>query len=181
MPALLDRLIHELGGLDLLVYAAGTMYKPAESEYDFARDRAEIEVNLLGAIAWTTPVAAMFEARRAGTILGLSSIAGERGRRTFPAYSTSKAGLTTWLEALRNRVARHGVNVVTVKPGFVDTPMTASLEQKPMVIPVQKAATLILSAARRGGSPSVFIPWTWWLVAMVLRHMPSRMFRRLDI
>jgi NAD(P)-dependent dehydrogenase (short-subunit alcohol dehydrogenase family) len=157
------------------------MYKPAESQYDFARDRAEIEVNLLGAMAWTTPVAAMFEARRTGTIVALSSIAGERGRRTFPAYSTSKAGLTTWFEALRNRVARHGVNVVTVKPGFVDTPMTASLEQKPMVIPVQLAASLILAAARRGGSPSVFIPWTWWLVAMVLRHMPSRIFRRLDI
>ena len=76
VPALLDRLIKELGGLDLLVYAAGIMHKPAESEYDFARDRAEIEVNLLGAIAWTTPVAAMFEARRTGTILGLSSIAG---------------------------------------------------------------------------------------------------------
>jgi hypothetical protein len=62
VPALLDRLVQDLGGLDLLVYAAGTMRKPAESEYDFARDRAEIEVNLLGAIAWTTPVAAMFEA-----------------------------------------------------------------------------------------------------------------------
>jgi short-subunit dehydrogenase len=181
VPALLDRLIKELGGLDLLVYAAGTMYKPGESEYDFARDRAEIETNLLGAMAWTTPVAAMFEARRAGTIVALSSIAGERGRRTFPAYSTSKAGLTTWFEALRNRVARHGVNVVTVKPGFVDTAMTANLEQKPMVIPAAKAASLILAAARRGGSPSVFIPWTWWLVAMVLRHMPSRIFRRLDI
>src|SRR5262245_11558033 len=181
VPALLDQLMRQLGGLDLLVYAAGTMYKPAESEYDFARDRAEIEANLLGAMAWTTPVAAMFEARRTGTIVGISSIAGERGRRTFPAYSTSKAGLTAWLEALRNRVARHGVNVVTVKPGFVDTAMTASLEQKPMVIPAQKAASLILSAARRGGSPSAFIPLTWWLVAMMLRHMPSRIFRRLDL
>jgi decaprenylphospho-beta-D-erythro-pentofuranosid-2-ulose 2-reductase len=181
VPALLEKLVKDLGGLDLLVYAAGTMHLPADGEYDFARDRAEIEVNLLGAVAWTTPVAAMFEAKRAGTILGISSIAGERGRRTFPAYSTSKAGLTTWLEALRNRVARHGVNVVTVKPGFVDTAMTSGVERKPMMISVQKAASLILSAARRGGSPSVFIPSTWWLVAMVLRHMPSRIFRRLDI
>ena len=181
VPALLDRLIKELGGLDLLVYAAGTMHNPAEGEYDFARDRNEIEINLLGAMAWTTPVAAMFEARRAGTIVGISSIAGERGRRTFPGYSTSKAGLTAWLEALRNRVARHGVNVVTVKPGFVDTPLTHGLERKPMVIPVTRAASLILAAARRGGSPSAFIPVTWWFVAMVLRHMPSRIFRRLDI
>ena len=110
VPALLERLVKDLGGLDLLVYAAGIMHSPGEGEYDFARDRAEIEVNLLGAMAWTTPVAALFEAKRAGTIVGVSSIAGERGRRTFPGYSTSKAGLSTWLEALRNRVARFGVN-----------------------------------------------------------------------
>ena len=179
--ALVERAAAELGGLDLLVYAAGIMHLPAEGEYDFARDRAEIEVNLVGAMAWTTPVAALFEARRSGTIVGISSIAGERGRRTFPAYSTSKAGLTTWLEALRNRAARSGVNVVTVKPGFVDTAMTAALTRKPMVIPVERAAALILAAARRGGSPSVFIPGTWWPVAMVLRHLPSFVFRRLDL
>jgi NAD(P)-dependent dehydrogenase (short-subunit alcohol dehydrogenase family) len=181
VPALLERLEIALGGLDLLVYVAGIMHSPGEGEYDFARDKAEIEVNLLGAMAWTTPVAARFEAKRAGTIVGVSSIAGERGRRTFPAYSTSKAGLTTWLEALRNRVARHGVNVVTVKPGMVDTAMTAGLERKPMIVPAPKAAALILAAARRGGSPSVFVPGVWWLVAMALRHMPSAIFRRLNI
>lgn len=181
VPALLDRLVEDLGGLDLLVYAAGIHHFPAESEYDFARDKAQIETNLLGAMAWTTPVVAMFEAKRAGTIVGISSIAGERGRRVFPGYCTSKAALTTWLEALRNRVARLGVNVVTVKPGFVDTPLTAHLERKPMVIPAERAAALILAAARRGGSPSVFIPGQWWLVAMVLRHLPSFVFRRLNI
>ena len=181
VPLLLERLLQDLGGLDLLVYAAGTMRLPAEGEYDFVRDREEVEVNLIGAMAWTTPVAVLFEARRAGTIVGVSSIAGERGRRTFPAYSTSKAALSTWLEALRNRTARHGVNVVTVKPGFVDTPMTVDIARKPMVIPAARAASLILAAARRGGSPSVFIPGTWWLIAMVLRHLPSKIFRRLNI
>ena len=181
VPSLLERLVKDLGGLDLLVYVAGIMHTPGEGEYDFARDRAEIEVNLLGAMAWTTPVAAMFEAKRAGTIVGVSSIAGERGRRTFPGYSTSKAGLSTWLEALRNRVARFGVNVVTVKPGMVETAMTAGLERRPMIVPAPRAAALILSAARRGGSPSVFVPGMWWLVAMALRHMPSALFRRLNI
>jgi decaprenylphospho-beta-D-erythro-pentofuranosid-2-ulose 2-reductase len=181
VPALLDSLVQELGGLDLLVYAAGVMHTPGEGEYDFAKDRAQVEVNLLGAMAWTTPVVAMFEARRSGTIVGLSSIAGERGRRTFPGYSTSKAGLTTWLEGLRNKASRSGVNVVTVKPGFVDTPMTTAIERKPMMIPATRAASLILSAARRGNSASVFIPGQWWLVAMVLRHIPSFLFRRVNI
>ncbi len=181
VPALLDQLTSQLGGLDLLVYAAGIMHTPGEGEYDFACDRAQIEVNLLGAMAWTTPVVAMFEARRAGTVIGISSIAGERGRRTFPGYSTSKAALTTWLEGLRNRVARVGVNIVTVKPGFVDTPMTAAIERKPMVIPASQAAALILGAARRGNSASVFVPGQWWLVAMIMRHIPSFLFRRVNI
>lgn len=181
VPALFERLVAELGGLDLIVYAAGALHVPEEGEYDFARDRQQIEVNLLGAMAWTSAAAAHFEANRAGTIIGLSSIAGVRGRRTMPAYTTSKAGLSAWLEALRNRVSRHGVNVVTVKPGFVDTGMTAHLTRKPMMISAPRAAELILATARRGGSPSAYIPFQWGLIAFVIRHLPSWLFRRLDL
>jgi NAD(P)-dependent dehydrogenase (short-subunit alcohol dehydrogenase family) len=184
VPALFEELVRELGGLDLLVYAAGIMNLPREGEYDAVRDRMELEVNLLGAMAWTTPAVALFESRRAGTIVAISSIAGERGRRTFPAYSTSKAGLTAWMEALRNKASRHGVNVVTVKPGFMDTRVLAQVEKKPrgaLLTPPAKAAALILAAARRGTSASVFVPFLWWPIAMVLRHLPSFVFRRLNI
>lgn len=184
VPALLEELVRELGGLDLLVYAAGIMNLPREGEYDAVKDRTELEVNLLGAMAWTAPVAAMFEAKRGGTIVAVSSIAGERGRRTFPAYSTSKAGLTAWMEALRNRVARHGVNIVTAKPGYVDTSLLDQLERRPkglLLTPAPRAAKTILDAARRGGSPTVFVPGFIWPLAMILRHMPSFVFRRLNI
>jgi short-subunit dehydrogenase len=180
-PALFEKLVAELGGLDLLIYSAGYQYNPEEGVYDFARDRTTIEVNVLGAMAWTNLAAARFEAARAGTIVGLSSIAGERGRRTMPAYTASKGALTTWMEALRNRVSRHGVNVVTIKPGFVDTPLTAHLTRKPMLISAERAAALILAAARRGTSPQAFVPMPWQLVALILRHMPSFVFRRLDL
>jgi len=126
----------------------------------------------------------MFEAKRAGTIIGISSVAGERGRRSFPAYSTSKAGLTAWMEALRNRIARHGVNIVTAKPGFVDTTMLDQLERRPkgmLLTPAPKAASMILDAARRGGSPTVFVPGFLWPIVMVLRHLPSFVFRRLNL
>ena len=181
VPALLESLVADLGGLDLLVYSSGIMWVPGEDEYDFAKDRAQIEVNVLGAMAWMTPVAARFEAARSGTILGLSSVAGERGRTQFPGYATSKAALTTYLEALRNRLAMKGVNVVTVKPGFVDTPMTTSLPRKPLMVSVSKAASIILATAKRGGSPSAFVPARWWLVAMIMRHVPSFLFRRVRI
>lgn len=182
-PALFERLVAELGGLDLLVYAAGIMYVPEEGVYDFESDHRMLDVNLTGAMRWTHLAAAQFEAQRAGTIVGLSSIAGERGRRSMPGYTTSKAGLTAWLEALRNLVSRHGVNVVTVKPGVVDTPLTRDLpaSKKPMMISTPRAAALILAAARRGNSASVFIPWRWWLVAMVLRHLPSWLFRKSNL
>jgi short-subunit dehydrogenase len=167
---------------DQLIYAAGIMYVPEEGVYDFGQDRAQMEINVVGAMAWTNIAAARFEAQRGGTIVGLSSIAGERGRRTMPGYTTSKAALTAWFEALRNRVARYGVNVVTVKPGVVDTPMTRDLVRKPpMMISAERAASLILATARRGGSPSAFIPARWGLVAMVLHHLPSTIFRRLDL
>lgn len=181
IPGLFERLVGELGGLDLLVYAAGDLHAPEEGEYDFARDRRLMEVNLLGAMAWTTVAAAHFESRRAGTIVGLSSIAGVRGRRSMPGYTTSKAALSAWLEALRNRVSRHGVNVVTVKPGFVDTDMTRHMTRKPMMISAPEAARQILAVARKGGSPSAYIPFRWTLVAMVIRHLPSWLFRRLDL
>jgi len=181
VPLLFERLIADLGGLDLLVYAAGDLHMPEEGEYDFARDRRQIEVNVIGAMAWTGAAAAHFEARRSGTIVGLSSIAGARGRRTMPAYTTSKAAFSAWLEALRNRVSRYGVNVVTVKPGFVDTAMTAHLTKKPMMISAPEAARQILAIARRGGSPSAYIPAQWGLVAFIVRHLPSWIFRRLDL
>jgi decaprenylphospho-beta-D-erythro-pentofuranosid-2-ulose 2-reductase len=176
-----ERLVAELGGLDMLVYASGILAVPEEGVYDLAQDRAIMEVNALGAMAWTGLAAARFEAQRGGTLVGLSSIAGERGRRTMPAYTTSKAALTAWLEALRNRVSRYGVNVVTVKPGFVDTDQTKHLAKKPMVIGPERAADLILAAARRGGSPSVFIPGRWALVAFIVRNIPSFLFRKLDL
>ena len=180
VPALFERLVAELGGLDLLVYAAGVMHAAEESHYDFARDRDMLEVNALGAMAWAAPAAAHFEARRAGTLLALSSIAGERGRRTNPGYTTSKAALSAYWEALRNRLSRYGVNVVTVKPGYVDTAMTRGMPGLFWLISPATAARIILDTARRGGSPSAFVPWRWSLVAMIVRNLPSVLFRRLN-
>ena len=178
---LFERLVAELGGLDLFVYAAGVMHVPAESEYDATHDAEMFDVNIVGALAWGAPVGAYFEARRSGTIVGLSSIAGERGRRGNPAYTASKAALTAWLEGLRNRLSRYGVNVVTVKPGFVDTAMTKGMKGLLWLISPDEAARQILSVAQRGGSPSAFIPGRWGLVALVVRSMPSVVFRRLNI
>jgi NAD(P)-dependent dehydrogenase (short-subunit alcohol dehydrogenase family) len=181
VPDLFERIVADLGGLDTLVYAAGVMPVVAPSEYAFEKDREMVAVNLLGAMAWMNLAAARFEAARAGTIVGVSSIAGERGRRGSPAYCASKAALTTYLEALRNRCSRYGVNVVTAKPGFVDTAMTRGLRGLFWVISADEAARRILALARRGSSASGFVPRRWGLVAAIVRALPSLIFRRVSL
>jgi NAD(P)-dependent dehydrogenase (short-subunit alcohol dehydrogenase family) len=112
--------------------------------------------------------------------LGISSIAGERGRRGNPAYCTTKAALTTYLESLRNRCSRYGVNVVTIKPGFVDTAMTRGMKGLFWLISAEKAAKQSLALARKGKSGAAFVPSRWALVAFIVRSLPSFIFRKLN-
>src|SRR6185436_924287 len=107
----------------------------------------------------------------------ISSIAGERGRVKSPAYNTSKAALTTFLEALRNRLTRKGVHVLTVKPGFVETDMLKSATGTFWVITPEQAAEDIWQAIHHRRQ-TIFTPGRWMLVALVLRHIPSVIFRR---
>jgi len=115
-----------------------------------------------------------------GTIVGISSIAADRGRRGNPAYGASKAALDHFLEALRNRLSRYGVNVVTIKPGFVDTALTRGMPGLFWLISPDQAAAQILAAARRG-SITAYVPWRWRLVGLVIRSIPSFLFRRMKI
>jgi short-subunit dehydrogenase len=180
VPGLFQTICRDLGGLDLLVYAAGIMPRIAESEYDFPTDRRIVEVNVLGAVAWLNEAAQRFAQARAGTIVGISSVAGDRGRRGNPVYCASKAALDTYLEAVRNRVGRHGVAVVTAKPGPVDTPMTRGMTRLPFLVSAEEAARRILAGARRGAT-TVYVPARWRPIMFVIRHLPSPLMKRLDL
>ena len=180
VPGLFQHICRELGGLDLIVYAAGIMPRIGDNEYTFEKDRHIVDVNVLGAVAWLNEAAQRFERAGTGTIVGISSVAGDRGRRGNPVYCTSKAALTAYLEAIRNRVGRTGVNVVTIKPGPVDTPMTQGHERLPLLISAEEAARQTLAAARRG-VPTAYVPRTWQPIMFALRNIPSRLFRRMNI
>jgi short-subunit dehydrogenase len=180
VPAQLEQLCRSLEGRDRVVYAAGVMPRIDEATYDTALDRTVVEVNLLGAMAWINAVAPRFERAGCGTIVGLSSVAGDRGRRGYPAYNASKAALSTYLEAIRNRVARAGVTVATVKPGPVATPMTDGMTRLPFLISADEAARTVLAAAARGRH-EVYVPWRWRPIMLAIRAIPSRLFRRLDL
>jgi NAD(P)-dependent dehydrogenase (short-subunit alcohol dehydrogenase family) len=180
VPALVQRIAHELGGLDLLVYAAGVMPRIRDDEWDVAKDRAIVETNVVGAMAWINVVAERFGRGGAGTIIGISSVAGDRGRRGNPAYHASKAALDAYLEAVRNRIARTGARVVTVKPGPVDTPMTRGMDKLPLLVSAETAARELLAGAA-GGAQTVYVPAKWRPIMFVIRNIPSFVFRRLDI
>lgn len=180
IPALFQTIVQELGGLDLIVYNAGVQPPVTVNEYSFEKDRKMIEVNLLGAIAWLNQAALRFERAGQGKIVGIGSIAGDRGRVGSPVYNTSKAGFATYLESLRNRLTRHGVTVTTIKPGYVDTVLLEENAANPFwVISPQEAATQIHKAIRRR-KQTVYVPARWGLVGLIIRHIPSIIFRRLS-
>jgi short-subunit dehydrogenase len=180
VPALLKRIIADLGGLDMIIYNAGINLPPGMEKLNAEDDIQMIEVNLLGAVAWLAPVGDLFKEAKNGMIVGISSVAGDRGRITNPGYNTSKAGLSTYLEALRNRLTRHGVHVLTVKPGFIATDMLrASAGPKPFTVSPERAADDIYQAIRRRKQVIYTHPiWRW--IMLVLTHTPSVIFRRLN-
>ena len=179
VAGLFGQIVADLGGLDLIVYASGIMPRVAADEYDTDKDCNTIAVNFTGAVAWLNEAARRFEKLGSGTIVGISSVAGDRGRRGNPVYGATKAGLNAYLESLRNRLERRGAFVVTIKPGPVETPMTQGLKM-PGMIPADQAAGEILAAA---GKPVrvAYVPGKWRLIMAVIRAIPSGLFKWLNI
>ncbi len=179
VPALFAEITQALGGLDLIVYAAGIMPRLAPDQYATELDVDTITTNFTGAVAWLNEAAERFGRAGAGTLVGISSVAGDRGRRGNAVYGATKAGLNAYLESLYNRLSRKGVAVVNVKPGPVETPMTTGLKM-PGMAPVDQVAGEILDAAK-AGTPVVYTPAKWRLVMRVIRAIPAPIFKYLPI
>jgi decaprenylphospho-beta-D-erythro-pentofuranosid-2-ulose 2-reductase len=165
-----------LSGIDLLIVAHGLL-----GTRDAGPEEAErvLRTGLVGPVSLLLRAALRLERQRSGAIVALSSVAGDRGRAANAAYGAAKAGLSAFLSALRQRLYRSGVRVVTVKPGFVDTPMTAHLAHKPLAVPPDVVARDVVRALDRGRDV-VYTPWIWRLVMLVVRAIPERMFKRLS-
>jgi len=181
VPDIFRKVVADLGGLDLFVYVAGLIYFPQMDEFNFEEDYKMVEVNLLGAMAWMSEVAPVFQSVRGGQIVGVSSVAGDRGRVSNPGYNTSKAGFTCYLEALRNRLTRHGVNVITIKPGQVKTGVfNLPNAPKPMLAVTPEQAAEGIWKAIRDRKQVAYIAGIWRYVMLLLTHVPSLIFRRLN-
>lgn len=176
--------VQKLGGLDSIYYAAGVMPAVGPEEFDTAKDKSMLLVNLFGAVAFCNSAAKLFVKEKKGKIIGISSIAGDRGRSGNPVYNASKAGLNTYLEALRNRLSHQGIQVTTIKPGFVRTSMLDGIKvpEKGILkaIAPEEAARLILKACD-SGKDVAYVPGIWRLVGLIIIHIPRFIFKKLSI
>ena len=137
--------------------------------------------NFEGPASIMATLANRFEERGSGTLVGVSSVAGERGRATNYVYGGAKAGFTAFLSGLRNRLAKKGVHVLTVLPGFVATRMTAGMDL-PAKLTAQPAEVADkIAAAVAAGRNVIYVRSVWWLIMMIIRNIPERIFKGMKI
>ena len=176
--ALLTHAVSSLGGCDVALIAHGVLGNPRQTDVDFAASLALLQTNLISTISLCIWLAEYFVSRHAGLLAVISSVAGERGRKSNYLYGSSKAGLTAFLAGLRNRIDREGVTVLTIKPGPVDTAMTAHMAIKKA--DVNKVAASIVKAID-AKKDNLYVPFIFQPIMFVIRNIPDRIFKKLNL
>lgn len=169
-----------LGGTVSAAVFAGSMPPQAEIDADPALIDGTVTDSFTGPARFLAMLAPLLEAQGSGTVVGVGSVAGDRGRLGNYVYGAAKAGFHAYLSGLRNRLGRSGVHVVTVKPGTVDTAMTWGMEKLPFLAPPENVARDILRAADRRRDV-IYTPFIWWPVMTVIRAIPEKLFKRMKI
>jgi short-subunit dehydrogenase len=165
----------------IVVCAVGVLGDQTENEDDTAAARNVMRSNFEGPALMLGVLANRFAVRGSGTVVGISSVAGDRGRASNYVYGAAKAGFAAFLSGLRNRLAKQGVHVVTVLPGFVNTAMTAGIDT-PALLTAEPAevADAIVKAVKRSRNV-IYVRRIWWLVMAIIRNIPEPVFKKTSI
>lgn len=176
-----DAFVERLGGVDIVLLAYGVLGDQADMQANTDHLRAMLDTNFSSAVIWCELAAGHLEQAGSGNLAVISSVAGDRGRRSNYAYGATKAGLSVYLEGLAHRFAGTPVSVLCVKPGFVDTPMTAHVTKGgPLwASPEMVAADIDRAIARRRSV--IYTPWFWRLIMLIIRLLPRPIFNRLNV
>ena len=177
---IIDRAIATLKGLDGVLIAHGTLSNQTRCEQSIQETLGEFTTNCLSSISLLTILANYFEKQRTGCIAVISSVAGDRGRQSNYVYGAGKGALNIFLQGLRNRLSKSGVSVVTIKPGFVDTPMTAEIKKNPLFANASKVGGRIYQAMKKP-EDIVYVPWFWSPIMTIIRTIPERVFKALPL
>jgi short-subunit dehydrogenase len=178
--AMIERAIETLAGLNTVLIAHGTLPDQKACEKSTELTFRELQTNCLSIIALLTRLADYFEQQRHGTLAVISSVAGDRGRQSNYVYGTAKAAVSTFLQGLRNRLYRSGVQVLTIKPGFVDTPMAAHFKKGVLWAKPEAIAERIYEAIGKN-TDVIYLPWFWRFIMLIIRHIPENLFKRLKL
>ncbi|MGK5088302.1 SDR family oxidoreductase [Bdellovibrionota bacterium FG-2] len=178
--ALIDEAARVLGGLDQVLIAHGVLGDQKKAEVDFSHAHQILQTNFLSPVSLLNLIANRFEAQKHGAIAMISSVAGDRGRQSNYVYGASKGGLNVFLEGLRNRLSFSGVRVLTIKPGFVDTPMTKDFKKGLLWASPEQVARGIVRAMDTGKDVT-YLPFFWRWIMLVIRHIPESVFKRMKL
>ncbi len=173
--------ITTLGELEGVLCFTGYLGEQQKAQQNFAEARHIIDCNFAGLVSMLELLAAHFEQKQHGFIVGVSSVAGERGRQSNYIYGASKAAFTAYLSGLRNRLFKSGVSVLTVKPGFVATRMTEHLELNPVLTAQPEQVAAAIFKAQQGGKPVLYVKPVWALIMWIIRALPETLFKRTNL
>ena len=179
-PALLAHAINSLTGMDIAYLTHGILGDQTEAEQDFNAAAQILHTNFMAPVSLLTWLANFCVQRHAGTLAVISSVAGDRGRKSNYLYGSSKAGLSAFLQGLRNRVDREGVTVLTIKPGPVKTAMTAAMPKSDKFADPDQVAKSIAAAIDKRRD-TLYVPFIWQPIMCIIRHIPERIFKKLNL
>lgn len=170
-----------LGGIDIVFLAHGSLPDQKECENSVNKTLNEIQINAISFISILTIAAKILEDQGSGVIAAISSVAGERGRKSNYVYGASKGMVSIFMQGLRHRLANSGVNVVTIKPGLVDTPMTDSIDKSGKLWSTPEIVAKGIVKAINGRKNEVYIPGYWRIIMSIVRNTPNFIFNRTNI
>jgi len=169
-----------LTSFDTVLIAHGILGNPQETQNDYQKAEEVIRTNFLSIVSLLTIISPYFESQKKGTIAVISSVAGDRGRKSNYIYGCSKAALNVYLQGLRGRLASANVSVITIKPGFVDTPMTAGFKRGPLFSSPRVIAKGIEQAIRMRKNV-VYLPGYWRWIMVIIKVIPETVFKKLNL
>jgi decaprenylphospho-beta-D-erythro-pentofuranosid-2-ulose 2-reductase len=166
---------------DGVLVAFGHLGSQEQAQADFQAARKVIDINFTAVVSILEIVAADFQTRRQGLIIGLSSVAGERGRQSNYVYGAAKGAFTVYLSGLRQRLSKHRVRVLTVLPGFVATKMTQSVDMPEKLTAAPEEVADDVYRAYHKGQDVVYSRWYWRWIMRIIKVMPEKIFKRLSL
>jgi len=175
-----EKMLQTLGGdIDVALLFYGYLGNQEKAQNEQAEFNKILDVNFLSAANWANIISLQLEKQDSGTLIAISSVAGDRGRQSNYVYGAAKAGLTILIEGIAHRLAPSNASACVVKLGFVDTPMTAHIEKGgPLWAKPEKIAKIIKKTADKVKSPIVYAPWFWRFIMLIIKSVPTFIFHK---